>query len=102
MKNFILGVLLIIVVIGMCFIFSEDDDSIYRHLPEGEYNVGVISVRVKGNQTLTEILLENEDETGMKGVPVNIQVKEWERFSGRDGNFITAGEDLLIPCYIKK
>ena len=102
MKNLICLISLIIAIVAMIFVFKGDDD-IYSHLPEGNYDVKVISVRVKGNDTLSQILLENENETGMVGVPVSIQIKEWERFSGRDADCISAGEDILLPCYyIKK
>lgn len=102
-KNLLLGFILIITTISMIFVFSNKDGiDIYKYLPEGKYDVRVISVRVKGGETLSEILHDNEDETGMKGVPINVQVKEWERFSSRDANHISAGEDILIPCYIKK
>lgn len=101
MKN-LLWVFLLIIAIGvMIFVFNGDDD-IYNHLPDGKYETKVISVRVKGDDTLSQILLDNEVETGMVGVPVSIQVKEWERFSGRDADCISAGEDILLPCYIKK
>lgn len=102
MKKFILGVILTVAIVGMFIIFSKEDNDIYHYLPEGNYEATVISVRVKGNQTLTEILINNEEKTGMKDVPINVQVKEWERFSGRDANCIDAGEDILLPCYLKK
>ena len=101
MKKFVLGIILTASIVGMIFIFSKEDERIYRYLPEGKYEATVISVRVKGDETLREILINNEEKTGMKGVPVNIQVKEWERFSGRDADYIDAGEDILLPCYIK-
>lgn len=101
-KNIMLGFILIITIISMIFVFNNKDGiDIYKYLPEGNYDVKVISVRVKGGETLSEILLRNENETGMKGIPVKIQVKEWERFSNRDANYISAGEDILLPCYIK-
>ena len=103
MKNFIAGFIFMVAVVAMFVVFSKGDDSnIYSYLPEGEYTAGVISVRVKGDETLSEILINNEDKTGMSGIPVDIQIREWERFSGRDADFISAGEDLLLPCYIRK
>ena len=101
MKNLILSILLIIATVAMILVFKGDDD-IYCHLPDGNYDVKVISVRVKGDDTLSQILLNNESETGMEGVPVSVQIKEWERFSGRDADCISAGEDILLPCYIRK
>nr|DAN76590.1 MAG TPA: hypothetical protein [Caudoviricetes sp.] len=101
MKNLIAVVSLIIAIVAMIFVFKGDGD-IYSHLPDGNYDVKIISVRVKGDDTLSQILLDNETETGMEGVPVSVQIKEWERFSGRDADCISAGEDILLPCYIKK
>lgn len=101
MKNLTLTILLVIAIVAMIFVF-KGDNGIYSHLPEGDYDVKVISVRVKGDDTLSQILLDNESETGMIGVPVSVQIKEWERFSGRDADCISAGEDIYLPCYIKK
>lgn len=101
MKNLVLSILLIIAIVAMINVFKGDDD-IYSYLPSGNYETQVISVRVKGDDTLSQILLNNESETGMVGVPVSVQIKEWERFSGRDADCISAGEDIYLPCYIKK